>query len=47
MLYHFELQLIGALLLPVMLAIGVFLWFKRRKANQELSDSKNDDSHNL
>ena len=41
MLYHFELQLLGVLLLPAMLAAGIFMWYKRRKANQELSDAEN------
>lgn len=44
MLYHFELQLLGVLLLPAMLAAGIFMWYKRRKANQELSDAENTDS---
>jgi len=41
MLYNFELQLLGAILLPVMLVAGIVLWYKRRKADQELSDSEN------
>ena len=36
MLYSFELQMLGVLLLPVMLAGGIFLWLKRRKARKEL-----------
>ena len=47
MLYGFELQMLGVLLLPVMLAAGIFMWFKRRKANQELSDGENPDSANI
>jgi len=47
MLYNFELQILGVLLLPVMLAAGIFMWFKRRKANQELSDAENLDSANI
>lgn len=47
MLYNFELQMLGALLLPVMLGAGVFMWYKRRKANQELSDAENEDSSNI
>ena len=46
MLYNFELQILGVLLLPVMLTAGIFMWFKRRKANQELSDAENLDSAN-
>ena len=40
MLYHFELQLLGAILLPVMLVAGIVMWYKRRKADQELSDTE-------
>lgn len=46
MLYHFELQMLGVILLPVMLAAGIFMWFKRKKANQELSDAESTDSTN-
>ena len=41
MLYNFELQLLGAILLPVMLIAGIFLWYKRRKTDQESSDAEN------
>lgn len=44
MLYNFELQMLGVLLLPAMIAAGIFMWFKRRKVNQELSDAENKDS---
>ena len=44
MLYHFELQMLGVLLLPALLAAGIFMWYKRRKANQELTDVENDES---
>ncbi len=45
MLYNFELQLLGVLILPVMLAAGIFLWYKRRKAAaQEFSDVGDGDS---
>jgi len=47
MLYSFELQMLGVLLLPAMLAAGIILWFKRRKANQELPDTENTDSANI
>lgn len=47
MLYSFELQILGVLLLPAMLAAGIFMWFKRRKANQELSGAENPDSANI
>ena len=41
--------MLGVLLLPlpVMTAAGIFLWFKRRKANQELTDAENKDSLNI
>jgi hypothetical protein len=44
MLYNFELQMLGVLLLPAMVAAGIFMCYKRRKANQELSDAENPDS---
>jgi uncharacterized iron-regulated membrane protein len=47
MLYNFELQLLGAILLPVMLVAGMVLWYKRRKSDQELSDAENKNSPNL
>jgi len=47
MLYSFELQMLGVILLPVMLVAGIFIWFKRKKANQELSDGKNTASSNI
>jgi len=47
MLYNFELQMLGTILLPVMLAGGIFLWLKRRKANQGLTDAENTDSLNI
>jgi len=40
--------MVGALLLPVMTALGIILWFKRRKARKELEKStENDDVENL
>ncbi|MGY5144047.1 MAG: hypothetical protein ACW9XH_06150 [Candidatus Nitrosopumilus sp. bin_32a] len=47
MLYNFELQMLGVLLIPAMIAAGIFMWFKRRKSNQELSDVENTDSANI
>jgi len=48
MLYYFELQMVGALLLPVMAALGISLWIKRRKARKELEKTaENDDTENL
>jgi uncharacterized iron-regulated membrane protein len=34
--YSFEIQMLGVILLPVMAAVGIILWFKRRKARKEL-----------
>jgi len=46
--YNFELQMVGAILLPVITALGIVLWFKRRKARKELEEtSKNDEAENL
>lgn len=40
--------MVGALLLPVMTALGIILWFKRRKARKELKKTtENDDAENL
>ncbi|MDF2421912.1 MAG: hypothetical protein OPY06_02770 [Nitrosopumilus sp.] len=47
MLYNFELQMLGAILLPAMLAGCVFLWLKRRKANHAAADAENEDSSNI
>jgi len=47
--YYFELQLVGVILLPVMVAAGIFLWLKRRKARKELEkkSAENDEAQNL
>jgi uncharacterized iron-regulated membrane protein len=34
--YSFELQMVGAILLPVMMAVGITLWLKRRRARKKL-----------
>ena len=47
MFYHFELQLAGLILLPVMAVGGIFLWLKRRKMRKELEASENDDAQNF
>ncbi|MFQ5475889.1 MAG: hypothetical protein ACE5DT_02535 [Nitrosopumilus sp.] len=40
--------MLGVILLPVMIAGGIFLWYKRRKIRKELEESaKNDESQNL
>ncbi len=36
MLYYFEMQMLGVILLPVMLAGGIILWLKRRRARKKL-----------
>ena len=43
MLYSFELQMAGVILLTAMLAGGVSLWLKRRRAQKELDEAKNDE----
>jgi uncharacterized iron-regulated membrane protein len=43
MLYYFEMQMLGVILLPVMLAGGIFLWLKRRKARKELEAAAESD----
>ena len=40
--------MVGAILLPVMAAVGIYLWFKRRKVQKELDESaENDEAENL
>ena len=36
MLYNFELQMMGVILLTAMVVGGVSLWYKRRKIRKEL-----------
>ena len=47
MLYHFELQMAGVILLTAMAAGGISLWIKRRKAQQEIDKVENKESQNL
>ena len=48
MLYHFELQMAGVILLTAMAAGGDSLWLKRRKEQNELENAtKNDNTENL
>ena len=44
MLYHFELQMAGVILLTAMTIAGFSLWLKRRKERQEFEQAqdKND-----
>ena len=44
MLYHFELQMAGAILFTAMLVGGIYMWIKRRQAQRRL-DTQNDASH--
>ena len=38
----------GVVLLPVMTAAGIYLWFRRRKVQKELEESaENDEAENL
>jgi len=41
MLYHFELQMAGVILLTAMTVGGISLWLKRRKMNKEFQESDN------
>jgi len=50
MLYYFELQLAGVILLTAMAFAGISLWYKRRKARLEeekISREKNDEAQNI
>jgi len=48
MLYSFELQMMGVILLTAMTVGGISLWIKRRKARKELETSaENDEAQNL
>ena len=42
MLYHFELQMAGVILLTAMTAGGISLWLKKRRARREL-EAKTDE----
>ncbi len=46
-LYSFELQMAGVILLTAMAAGGVSLWLKRRKAQKELDEAQNDEPQNF
>ncbi len=46
MLYSFELQMMGVILLTAMTVAGIFLWYKRRKIRKELEGATNDDTSN-
>jgi len=44
MLYHFELQMAGVILLTAMAVGGISLWLKRRKMNDELQEFSEPDN---
>ena len=44
MLYSFELQMMGVILLTAMFVGGISLWYKRRKLRKELEAEENDDA---
>ena len=46
MLYHFELQMAGVILLTAMAAGVISLWIKRRKAQKEIDKVENEESQN-
>ncbi len=48
MLYYFELQMMGVILLTAMTVGGISMWLKRRKLRKELEKSSdNDEAQNL
>ena len=47
MLYNFELQMMGVILLTAMVVGGISLWYKRRKLRKELETQENDDTQNF
>ncbi len=48
MLYSFELQMMGVILLTAMAVGGISLWLKRRKARKELEvAAENDETQNF
>ena len=47
MLYHFELQMAGVILLSAMTIGGISLWLKRRKDELKEKDEFNEDNQSL
>ncbi len=47
MLYYFELQMAGVILLTAMAIGGFSLWLKRRKDRQEFDKAQKDEPTNL
>jgi hypothetical protein len=46
-LYSFELQMMGVILLSAMTAGGISLWYKRRQIQKELDIKENFDTDNF
>ena len=44
MLYSFELQIMGIILLTAMGMGGISLWYKRRKIRKDLENHENNDA---
>ena len=47
MLYSFEMQIMGVILLTAMAAGSISLWLKRRKEKYEFESAENDESQNI
>jgi len=47
MLYYFELQLAGVILLTAMAIGGVSLWIKRRRERQNIEQTQDDEPKNF
>lgn len=47
MLYSFELQMAGVILLTAMTAGGISLWLKRRRDQRDLEETQNDETQNF
>ena len=43
-LYSFELQMAGVILLTAMAAGGISLWLKRRRDQKEFDEAQNDET---
>lgn len=47
MLYYFELQLAGVILLTAMAIGGISLWIKRRRERQDIEQPPDDEPKNF
>lgn len=45
--YSFELQMAGVILLTAMMAGGISLWIKRRRASAEFDETQKDEAQNF